>query len=127
MKRFITFILTAMITISCATGSQIVMATPTQLTAQQVHEVKSKVAALLRDPSSTEFRNIRAANAVLEDNRNVIAVCGEVNGKNAFGGYVGFTPFLGSFENGIFTVKELASGEGRDLYAATIISSCAKV
>lgn len=39
----------------------------------------------LKDPDSAEFRNIMASETV---------VCGEVNAKNAFGGYVGFTRFF---------------------------------
>lgn len=43
------------------------------------------VAAELRDPSSAEFRNIIEGTST---------VCGEVNGKNAFGAYAGFKPFV---------------------------------
>ena len=39
----------------------------------------------LKDPGSAEFRNIVSSETV---------ACGEVNAKNAFGGYVGFTRFL---------------------------------
>lgn len=41
----------------------------------------------LKDPSSAQFRNLRlrSGNTVL---------CGEVNSKNKFGGYVGFRPFV---------------------------------
>ena len=43
----------------------------------------------LNDPESAQFRNLELAGD---------AVCGEVNAKNGFGGYVGFQPFyaLGS-------------------------------
>lgn len=44
----------------------------------------SEVASLLIDPSSAQFRNVREGNA---------ALCGEINGKNSWGAYAGFTPF----------------------------------
>ncbi len=40
----------------------------------------------MRDPVSTQFRNLRHVPKWL-------LICGEINAKNAFGGYVGFTPF----------------------------------
>lgn len=46
---------------------------------------KHQVVALLRDPGSAKFRNIKT---------NESAVCGEVNGKNAFGAYSGFKRFV---------------------------------
>ncbi|WP_141687427.1 hypothetical protein [Pseudomonas putida] len=39
------------------------------------------VEGVLKDPSSAEFRNQRG-------------LCGEVNSKNSFGGYVGFKKFI---------------------------------
>lgn len=44
------------------------------------------VRARLRDPDSAQFRNVK----VTRDG----VVCGEVNGKNAFGALAGFTPFV---------------------------------
>jgi len=45
-----------------------------------------RVATSLRDPSSVQFRNVKRGADGL--------VCGEVNEKNAYGGYVGFVPFM---------------------------------
>lgn len=45
---------------------------------------KAKAAALLRDPSSAQFRNVKAGS---------MFVCGEINGKNGFGAYTGFVRF----------------------------------
>lgn len=53
------------------------------------HEAVAAVASQLRDPSSAEFRNVVDG---------TLATCGEVNGKNAFGAYVGFKPFV--YESG---------------------------
>lgn len=43
----------------------------------------------MKDPDSSKFRNIMAFK--LKDGG--IAGCGEINGKNSYGGYAGFTPF----------------------------------
>lgn len=53
-----------------------------------VEKAKFVVADSLRDPSSAQFRNVR----VVPFGQGSV-ICGEVNGKNAYGGYVGFVPF----------------------------------
>lgn len=42
----------------------------------------------LRDPASAQFQN-----EVIRRKGDVASVCGEVNAKNGFGGYTGFTSF----------------------------------
>jgi hypothetical protein len=42
------------------------------------------IAAQLKDPASAQFRNVRVKGET---------VCGEVNAKNSFGGYIGFKTF----------------------------------
>lgn len=53
---------------------------------KQIQAAKKAVADALKDPASAQFREV----TFKESTR---AVCGEVNGKNSYGGYVGFTPF----------------------------------
>lgn len=48
------------------------------------------VKSSLRDPGSAQFRNV----SVKKFNGGRV-VCGEVNAKNAYGGYVGFKEFVG--------------------------------
>lgn len=55
---------------------------------------KAAVREQLRDPSSAQFRRLRAGPAD--------TVCGEYNAKNAYGGYVGFAPFGWSRKSGVF-------------------------
>lgn len=52
----------------------------------KIREAKEAVAAVLIDPSSAQFRNVEIGHEG--------AVCGEVNGKNRMGAYVGFTRFV---------------------------------
>lgn len=49
------------------------------------------VQSKLSDPESARFRNVR-----LEQYLTHLIVCGEVNAKNAYGGYVGFRSFMAS-------------------------------
>jgi len=51
--------------------------------------VARAVADQMKDPNSAQFRNWHA----FQSNHGVL-VCGEVNARNSFGGYVGFTHFL---------------------------------
>ena len=45
----------------------------------------------LKDPSSAQFRNVR-----LEVYGSRQVICGEINAKNSYGGYVGFKRFVAS-------------------------------
>lgn len=48
--------------------------------------LESRIAATLVDPQSAQFRNTKLS----ADSK---FLCGEINGKNQMGGYVGFRPF----------------------------------
>ena len=48
------------------------------------------VSRILKDPDSAEFRDKHRGKLVYGQ----IAMCGEVNAKNAFGGYVGYRRFI---------------------------------
>ena len=52
--------------------------------------IKDRVAAMLIDPASAQFRDVRTPRAGLI---GPATVCGEVNGKNRMGAYAGFTRF----------------------------------
>lgn len=58
---------------------------PTEAELNSFRELKAQesVRALLKDPSSAEFRNMNG-------------MCGEVNSKNSFGAYTGFVRFIGT-------------------------------
>lgn len=47
----------------------------------------------LRDPAGARFRDVWAVRSDL-NGTDIIAACGVVNAPNAFGGYVGDTPFI---------------------------------
>lgn len=55
-----------------------------------IQKAQAEIAGQLKDPSSAQFRNVKAS----KTDKGFALVCGEVNAKNTFGGYVGFTPFI---------------------------------
>jgi hypothetical protein len=55
------------------------------LTGGRYSDAKNSVRGQLTDPASAQFRNMRNARGT--------TVCGEVNAKNSFGGYIGFKRF----------------------------------
>lgn len=59
-----------------------------------IKKAKETVASQLRDPESAQFRNIIKTEKTSLLEFGIVTVCGEVNGKNAFGGYVGFQRFV---------------------------------
>ncbi len=60
---------------------------------QQIEENKEQLKQLvtehLKDPSSATFRNL-----TLTQGESGLALCGEVNSKNSFGGYTGYSEFV---------------------------------
>lgn len=55
----------------------------------QLHQI---VEARLKDPTSVQYRNERIVE--ISPGSSWHAICGEVNSKNGFGGYVGFTRYV---------------------------------
>lgn len=55
---------------------------------EALEEVRNGVGELLKDPSSAQVRKVR----IVEGHSGPF-LCGEVNGKNSYGAYAGFTQF----------------------------------
>lgn len=72
---------------------------------------RDAIRSRLRDPESAEFRNLR-----FYSGGSVPVVCGEVNAKNAFGGYTGYERFIASGDNTdiAFLASDLAEGDSID-------------
>lgn len=65
----------------------------TQREAEQIVAAQQAAADLQRDPGSAQFR--RSMFRIHQgDGKLTPIVCGEMNGKNGYGAYVGFRPFL---------------------------------
>ena len=89
-----------------------------QLDRAQLKSVQDTVSYGLKDPGAAQFRNIRWFENKHEDGSTSNLVCGEVNGKNSFGAYVGFRPFSGRMNGGIFVLYGIASADNAWLYNA---------
>lgn len=87
--------------------------------AYKEEKAKNIAAQLLIDPSSALFRAVRTGDG---------AVCGEINGKNRMGAYVGFTRFYVSTGNwGAFLEPDAGDGAESltgDTFASLWTSSC---
>jgi len=59
--------------------------------AEAIKQAQTAVADRLKDPGAAQFRNVRVV-PYLEGK----VICGEVNGKNSYGAYVGFRQFVAS-------------------------------
>lgn len=91
------------------------------LTAQQQQQVRAGTAKRLKDPEAARFGKLAATRA----KDGSITVCGYVNGKNAYGGYVGMSPFMGVFlapPNG--NTYEVVKIGSRDTEQQAIITVC---
>ncbi|HCD5782722.1 TPA: hypothetical protein NDS75_002031 [Klebsiella aerogenes] len=60
---------------------------------------QKEIADAMKDPSSVMFRNDKFVGRKDHDNGKTTGiVCGELNAKNAYGAYVGFTSYLVELE-----------------------------
>ena len=50
----------------------------------------------LKDPESAQFRDVK-----IQNYGDLKIICGEINAKNSYGGYVGFKRFMGSPTGGV--------------------------
>lgn len=86
---------------ACASTTQ-VSATRVALTPDLDRQARSAASYDLVDPGSAQFRGLRAYQLSNGD----VAVCGEQNGRNRFGGYVGFQPLYVRFTPGATPVRK---------------------
>lgn len=74
---------------------------------------KDQVLNYLKDPDSAKFRELRIVN-------NGKALCGFVNAKNSFGGYVGFNNFVSDDEGVYMETNTSRSGDWEKFIANTL-------
>ncbi|EPF0125731.1 hypothetical protein U4U47_20060 [Klebsiella pneumoniae] len=56
---------------------------------------KSEISHDMKDPLSTQFRDVVSKKVGEKDDGSIaMLVCGEVNSKNSFGAYAGYSPFV---------------------------------
>lgn len=83
-----------------------------------VSQAKKQMAAELKDPDSAKFRNLAVYQPATGQG---VALCGEVNAKNAYGAYVGFRKFVSAGE-----LAEVEQPDGGGLYSVLGQSLCSK-
>lgn len=66
---------------------------------------KDAIIEKLKDPDSAKFRNVR-----FYSGGGVPVVCGQVNAKNAFGGYTGFERFIAAGPQLAYLESEISDG-----------------
>lgn len=80
---------------------------PVRLSSTQVDRATAQLVQNFKDPESAKYRNIRTYRTGMGDE----IVCGEVNGKNSFGAYVGYKPFYIRLENGVARASLVDDGD----------------
>ena len=80
---------------------------PYKLTALETQQLEIGVREDLIDPESARFFDIEAVSS----SNGLVSVCGYVNAKNSFGGYVGKRAFFGSFRETGFELRSLAQDD----------------
>ena len=102
------------------------MSSPYILSKQQIEAVKSSVLSSLKDPDSAKFSS--SFNSTRSANKTY--VCGYVNARNSFGGYVGDKPFYteSSDEKGGFQPAAIGGKMFRseDIGSSAIFKMCAQ-
>ena len=58
-----------------------------------VEAIQKSLASTMKDPGSIQLRNIKYYQYTNEKGEDAFMAMGEINGKNSYGGYVGFRPF----------------------------------
>lgn len=58
-----------------------------------VDAIQKSIAPTMKDPGSIQLRNIKFYQYTDEKGKDSFMAMGELNGKNSYGGYVGFMPF----------------------------------
>lgn len=93
-----------------------------ELTAEQRGDVETGVRRGLKDPNSAMFGSMKAA--VDREKADTYVVCGWVNSKNSFGGYVGDQPFYAVYfpKN---RVASLIGVGGPSIDTTVVLNQCA--
>lgn len=86
----------AIFTIVLLTSGMSLLAEPFKPSAYEMSLIEVGVSEQMLDPSSTIISNVIAADEILDSGDVITWVCGDVRGKNTFGGYSYDTPFIGT-------------------------------
>lgn len=79
---------------------------------------KERISARLKDPSAAQFRNLFLAD------KESPTLCGEINGKNSYGAYIGFTRFY--FMTDDYGLHDIEPARGDSVFSGMWQSMCGK-
>ena len=82
MKKLIVLALSILVLAGCKPGEE-----------KAIDIAKKEVAADMKDPDSAKFRYLRFVKAGEKDGLVGGFVCGEINSKNSYGAYAGYSKF----------------------------------
>lgn len=85
---------------------------PAAITATDRGHIQAAITDDLKDPSAAQTRKLQAYDLSNGEGR---VICGEMNGKNSFGAYVGFQPFYLRVKDGAVVSKYVGSGSPSDV------------
>ena len=74
----------------------------------QLDVLQSKVRNSAKDPISTQFQKMKLVH-------NNTELCGEINAKNSYGGYVGFKPFAVTVDGSVIVLQKISMEDARML------------
>ncbi len=97
---------------------------PYALNELETQAVQEGVRRSLKDPTSALFSGVPRAS---EKEPGIVYVCGVVNAKNSFGGYVGDRPYLGllaTMEGGAIATFNVVSLGSDANSTATVLDLC---
>ncbi|WGL54589.1 hypothetical protein [Kluyvera intermedia] len=81
---------------------------------------QKEVSAVMKDPDSAKFRNVKFIQKDEADDGTVNGyVCGEINSKNSYGAYAGFSPFMVNLamkSKGIFSTGVTYTVNAKEIY-----------
>lgn len=107
--------MSAVSTMASATGARVSTAGEREVTEAALEQVRN----LLKDPDSAQFKDVR-----LVDYRDGKVVCGRVNAKNSYGGYVGYKQFVAGVNDAELWVSEPKYGDIERAANAGLNSAC---
>jgi hypothetical protein len=91
----------------CAVFSQTADAKVRNASKSDLQALRAAMEDRLKDADSAKFRNVRIGDE--KDGSQVM--CGEVNSKNSFGAYAGYTKFIAAYMKGVVFVVGVDDGE----------------
>jgi hypothetical protein len=115
MKRLL--VVAALAAVAVHAGAEM----PAKKAASFASTTKARAVQALKDPESAKFRGLFVSQSEPLGDSQLVApiLCGEVNAKNSYGGYVGFRRFY-ALESGRMTIEQ--DGDAFDSMWSTLCS-----